>query len=331
MDNIELRVHEEDFTVLANGDLLVRGYVNESESFSNILFDKKKKVKFREKITRGAFTEAINRGYDIDFLAEHDQKLILASTRNGSLSLTEDDRGLYMEAKIAKTSYGRDYYELIKEGILRNMSFGFSNIKDSWKRAIDGVYERTIEKLDLFEVSVVKNPAYSQSAIAARGINLIEEVIIPEGTEVLVEQETEYEKILAAVLMLTEEVGTLRGLIEQSDQFRSEEAPPAVNPEVALETPPADIPVITEDEPPAVEPPKPDENPDQEPAKPDEKPADPEVEEKPEEEIPPVEDQPQEPEKLDEPEKDEQTLLAERSLAEFKTLEIREIDPQEEN
>lgn len=325
MKNIELRVHEQDFTVLANGDLLVRGYVNESESFSEILFDKKKKVKFREKISRGAFAEAINRGYDIDFLAEHDQKLILASTRNGSLSLKEDDRGLFMEAKIAKTSYGRDYYELIKEGILRNMSFGFSNIKDTWKRAVDGIYERTIEKLDLFEVSVVKNPAYSQSAIAARGIDLIEEVVIPEGVEDLVEPETEYEKILAAVLMLSDQVTVLTQMIEESNQFRSEDKAPEATPEAALETPPADLPVVTDAEPPAAEP---EEVLDSEPVKPDEDPAEsePEVVE-PEAAEPEVKDQ----EPADqEPEKDEKTLLAERSLAEFKKLEIREIEIQEE-
>lgn len=330
MENIELRVHDGDFSVLSNGDLLVRGYVNESESFSEVLFDKKKKVKFREKITRGAFNDAISRGFDIDFLAEHDQKLILASTRNGSLSLTEDDRGLYMEARIAKTSYGRDYYELIKEGILRNMSFGFSNIKDAWKRAADGIYERTIEKLDLFEVSVVKNPAYAQSAIAARGIDLVEEVIIPEGTEDLVEPETEYEKILAAVLMLTDEVATLKEMIGQSDQFRSEDTTPADNAETALENPPADLSTIVDKAAVTDEPPKANENLDQEPVKQDEDPVEPEKDLDVEPEVKEPELKDQEPEDQ-EPEKDEQTLLAERSLAEFKKLEILKIDTQEEN
>ena len=85
-----------------------------------------------------------------------------------------------MEATIASTSWGKDYYELINSGILRNMSFGFRTIKDSWRSLESNLYERTIEELELFEVSVVKNPAYSQSTIAARGIDLVKEIEIPK-------------------------------------------------------------------------------------------------------------------------------------------------------
>ena len=89
-----------------------------------------------------------------------------------------------MEAKIVPTSYGRDYFSLINSEILQNMSFGFRTIKDNWKSTNSGVYERTIEELELFEVSVVRDPAYSQSTISARGIDLVTEVEIPTNIEI---------------------------------------------------------------------------------------------------------------------------------------------------
>lgn len=161
----------------SNGDLVVQGYVNETGALSNILGTAKK---FREKIAKGAFRNAIeNRTKEIDFLAEHNNSKILASTRNGSLELREDDRGLFMSATIAATSWGQDYYELISNGLVSSMSFGFRALKDSWSHA-NGMAVRTVKQLELFEVSVVKDPAYSQSAISARGIDLVEEVEVPD-------------------------------------------------------------------------------------------------------------------------------------------------------
>jgi|GEM_PF-494402 len=169
---IEFRVDNQDGQTMS-----VSGYVNKTGEWSEVLGNT---TKFVERIAPGAFAKALqNATNDIDFLAEHNDKLILASTRNGSLKLTEDNNGLYMEATIAPTSWGKDYYQLIQDGILRNMSFGFVALKDSWDVREDGVYERTIEDLELVEVSVVKNPAYSQSTIAARGIDVVEDVKIP--------------------------------------------------------------------------------------------------------------------------------------------------------
>lgn len=178
---MELRVAVSDLHTNTDGTMTVSGYVNETGQLSNVLGVTKR---FVEKIAKGAFSRAIQSGKkDIDFLAEHKGDLILASTRNGSLRLTEDNKGLHMEATIAPTSWGKDYYELINSGILRNMSFGFRTIKDSWRLLESNLYERTIEELELFEVSVVKNPAYSQSTIAARGIHLVKDIEVPKEVE----------------------------------------------------------------------------------------------------------------------------------------------------
>lgn len=207
---MELRVQDTELRVDIDGTMTVSGYVNKTNEFSNILGATKK---FVEKITKGAFAKAIlNSTRDIDFLAEHQGKLILASTRNQSLVLTEDEEGLFMSATITPTSWGKDYYELINSGILRNMSFGFRTVKDSWKSIGSGLFERTIEELELFEVSVVRDPAYSQSTIAARGTDLVEEVEIPFELE---EEQRQMEQLKLIVKELEERVNSLTAEVKE--------------------------------------------------------------------------------------------------------------------
>jgi HK97 family phage prohead protease len=172
---MELRLSPLSIEANDDGTMTVSGYVNKTDQWSNLLG---RQDRFKEKIASGAFQRAIDKADEIHFLAEHDNSKILASTRNSSLELREDGQGLFMSATICPTSWGKDYYQLIKSGILQNMSFGFRAIKDAWKK-VDGYFERTVNELELFEVSVVRDPAYSQSTISARGIDLVEDVEIP--------------------------------------------------------------------------------------------------------------------------------------------------------
>ncbi|WHX64209.1 HK97 family phage prohead protease [Peribacillus frigoritolerans] len=189
---MELRVQDSELRSNEDGLLTVSGYVNKTEQLSETLGVTKR---FKEKIAKGTFSRAIrNATRDIDFLSEHQQDKILASTRNNSLQLKEDEQGLFMEAIITPTSWGKDAYELIKSGIHRNMSFGFRTISDYWKPTASGIFERTITEMELMEISVVKNPAYSQSTISSRGIDLVEEVEIPAEMEFEVQESEEVRK-----------------------------------------------------------------------------------------------------------------------------------------
>lgn len=180
--NIELRLNSNklEYRNSDDGKLIIEGLINKTDSFSHELGGVKK---FREKISKGAFTRAIERADKIDFLAEHDSKLLLSSTSNRTLNIWEDDKGLNIRAELVPTSYAKDFYELCKSGLVGQASFGFSIIKDSWKKGFDGVNERTVHDLNLFEVSLVKNPAYPQSNLSARNINLVEEVEIKENRD----------------------------------------------------------------------------------------------------------------------------------------------------
>ncbi|UDY80769.1 prohead protease [Geobacillus phage GR1] len=225
--DMEVRMQDTEIRASEDGSLTVSGYVNKTEQLSNVLGITKR---FVEKIAKGAFQRAIqNAKQDIDFLTEHNNKLILASTRNGSLELREDEQGLFMTATIAPTTWGKDTYTLIKSGIYKNMSFGFRSIKDSWKALENGLYERTIEELELFEVSVVKDPAYSQSTISARGIKLIEDIEIPAELE---KEKRDMEKVLEVLSSLeerlntlTEEIKELRSAQEKVLEVREEQNP----------------------------------------------------------------------------------------------------------
>lgn len=210
MAKVEFRMHDTKMT--SEGDMIVAGYVNQTEQFSQELGLAKR---FKEKISKGAFQRAISKSdRDIDFLAEHDSSVVLASTKNGTLDLKEDDKGLYMEARVINTSAGRDWYEMISSGLITNMSFGFQSINDEWRSVGENLFERTINDLELFEVSAVRNPAYAQSSISNRGLDTSDEDIVPED----IEEENVMEKrtadqLLTAISELTNEVRELRGTL----------------------------------------------------------------------------------------------------------------------
>lgn len=216
MKKMELRVLPSNLRFESESDdLIVEGLVNRTESWSHELGIRKK---FKEKVCRGAFNRAIQEATRIDFLGEHRNDQLLATTENGSLVLWEDEDGLKMRAKISPTSYGKDFYTLMKDGLINHMSFGFRSLSDKWRKLNDGTYERSIEKLALSEVSVVRNPAYPQSMITARGIDLIEDVEIPKEIEECEEEkEVDLKELKESIRSLQEKVEELTKLTEEQD------------------------------------------------------------------------------------------------------------------
>jgi HK97 family phage prohead protease len=114
---------------------------------------------FTERIAPGAFKRSLQSRNEVKLLWNHDAGEPLASVRGGTLKLTEDERGLKVEATLANTTRGRDVSELIRSKTVDSMSFGFSVIKDSWSGDV-----RTLQAVRLFEVSIVSSPAYEGTA-----------------------------------------------------------------------------------------------------------------------------------------------------------------------
>src|SRR5699024_978817 len=108
----------------------------------------------------------------------------------------------------------RDCYELITSGLITNMSFCFRSLKDEWRTIGKDLYERSIEELELFEVSAVRTPAYAQSTISSRGLNTSDDEIVPDNIkeDEKMEQRS-VDELYNAITSLTEEVRELRGTI----------------------------------------------------------------------------------------------------------------------
>ena len=90
----------------------------------------------------------------------------MARTRNKSLELIVDDKGLKIRAKLAPTQANKDIYTLIQDGTLDKMSYAFTVSKEEWDYETD---TRRIWEIDkLYDVSVVDVPAYDSTEIYAR-------------------------------------------------------------------------------------------------------------------------------------------------------------------
>lgn len=119
---------------------------------------------FKEQIAPGAFKKTIAEN-DIRALINHDPNLILGRTRNKTLKLWEDDKGLGYEVELPETSYAQDLKESIKRKDITQNSFGFQTLRDEWSE--DGK-KRTLHEVKLYDVSPVTFPAYKQTTVKMR-------------------------------------------------------------------------------------------------------------------------------------------------------------------
>lgn len=123
---------------------------------------------FRERISPGAFAEAIGRD-DVVFLINHDG-LPMARTRSGTLKISEDEKGLFMETELDPSDPEvQRIVPKMKRGDLDKMSFAFFPEVQEWDESGD-IPLRTIKKAGLFDVSIVTFPAYNDTEIGLRSL-----------------------------------------------------------------------------------------------------------------------------------------------------------------
>lgn len=121
--------------------------------------------KYYEVIQKGALNGADLK--DVPFKYNHsDSVMIMARTRNKTLELIPDDKGLKIRAKLANTTTGRDLYELIRRGDIDKMSFAFTVAEESYDK--DTRTRKIIRFKRIWDVSAVDIPAYDQTSISAR-------------------------------------------------------------------------------------------------------------------------------------------------------------------
>jgi len=168
LSKLETRVNRAQFEVRETEDgMSFSGYAAVFNSDSQPL-------PFTERIAPGAFRGSLRNRNDIKLLWNHDTASVLGSTRAGTLKITENERGLYVEAMLPNTSVGRDARELITRGDVDAMSFGFTVARGGDEWSADGS-TRTLTKISLHEVSIVAFPAYTATAgsTAVRGLDKV--------------------------------------------------------------------------------------------------------------------------------------------------------------
>ncbi len=121
----------------------------------------------REKIAKGAFKKSIERD-DVRMLWNHNSDYVLGRNKSGTLTLKEDEKGLYFEAIPPDTQWARDHLVTIKRGDVTQNSFGFIPLDDEEDEDENGKRIRTLTEVKLFDVSPVTYPAYLQTELHIR-------------------------------------------------------------------------------------------------------------------------------------------------------------------
>ena len=151
---------------------LIEGYAIVFDSLSRDLGG------FKEIIDKRAL-EGVLENSDILCLLNHNEdRGVLARSKygKGSLTLAVDERGLKYSFEAPNTNLGNELLEGIKRGDISTSSFAFTIDKDEWTKNNDGSYVRTIKKFkELFDVSPVYKEAYSDTSVALRKMQELEE------------------------------------------------------------------------------------------------------------------------------------------------------------
>jgi uncharacterized protein len=122
---------------------------------------------FREVIKPGAFKRVLATKPDVKALFNHDPNRVLGRTTNGTLALVEDERGLRVDITLPETATAEEVHALVRGGYVSQMSFAFSvgEAGEQWNKRL-----RTLTDVNLFDVSVVTDPAYRATEVSARAL-----------------------------------------------------------------------------------------------------------------------------------------------------------------
>jgi len=141
-------------------------------------------------ITPGAFKKTIEgRQQAIKVLWQHNEPI------GKSMRLYEDNIGLFVEGKVSKTRLGDEAIELMRDGVIDQMSIGFSIPAGKSEMSEDGL--RIIREVKLYEFSPVTFPMNENAIITsvknmkdAIALGQIEQKDLKELSEILTDIKT---------------------------------------------------------------------------------------------------------------------------------------------
>ena len=154
----------------AEGKMILEGY---AIVFENETLIGDEEHGFKEIIDKDSLTNAQMK--DVPLKYNHvDNFLILARTKNKSLTLEVDEKGLKVHAELLDTESNKDIYKMVQAGLLDKMSFAFTVAKQSWDRSGKIPVRRILGIERLYDVSIVDTPAYDATSIHARSLELVD-------------------------------------------------------------------------------------------------------------------------------------------------------------
>ena len=168
---IEHRITEDE-----DGRKHITGYVTVYNQLSDPIFN------FRERIIPGAFTESLSdKSYPKKSYFNHDPSWVLGNTENDTVSFTENDLGIYVDAIPPDTSMARDAIEMISGRYVNHASFAFrvNRNGDRYLGEPENLI-REIMKGKFYEGGPVSDAAYPQTTANLRnmyrnlGVNILE-------------------------------------------------------------------------------------------------------------------------------------------------------------
>lgn len=127
-----------------------------------------------EIIKPGAFTNSVSG--DVRALINHDTSLVLGRTKAGTLTLKQDERGLWGSIRLNRGDQDAlNLYARVQRGDVDQCSFGFEIKRETFVDLGNGKYRWEIEEVEpLYEVSVCTFPAYTETSVSARKADLAE-------------------------------------------------------------------------------------------------------------------------------------------------------------
>ena len=180
---------------IRNDKAVVSGYVNAVGRDSRPITDVR--GKFVEQIEPGAFGASLERSENVDLLLNHDKSRVYASTKDGSLKLTEDSIGLRAEAVLTDAEMIRK----ARSGEFRGWSFGMYVGDSAMEERAEGIPRRHVKSLNMFEVSLIDKsriPCYVGTSVECRaeGEDVLAELrYSEEEPEILEEERSEPEPV----------------------------------------------------------------------------------------------------------------------------------------
>ena len=122
---------------------------------------------FVEVVDPKAVSATLN-SQDILCLNNHNSSNVIARSSSGTLKLSTDALGVAFSCSLdPRSSYANDLAVSVERGDIRGCSFGFRTNKDTWTNE-NGTLLRTLQQIDVFEISICSSPAYPQTDVSIR-------------------------------------------------------------------------------------------------------------------------------------------------------------------